>query len=191
MALSVIQPAFVRFGDEAAIIGRLLGGYALLELDLLNCVAMATQDFDTTLKEMFGRRGETRRIDKAAKLGHRPYEAEGLKEEFEAAIDAIRHCLKMRNQYAHHHFYDNNSGKLALVNLEENAKSSHRVTDLKNLTTLYVDVPTLRAQEEYWHLTDRLIIWLNYERRFRISEIKQILAWGKPTLPPKPVLHLL
>lgn len=190
MAQTAIQPAFVRFSEEAAIVGRLLGGYAVLELDLLNCVAMGTKDFDVALKQMFGARGETKRISRAEKLGRPPYAAQGLEGDFDAAIDAMRHCLMMRNQYAHYHFYDDLSGKLALVNLEEQAKLPHRVADLKSLTTFYVDVPILRAQEEYWHLTDRLIIWLNYERRLLAKELNVRPAGGKPTLTAKPALHL-
>jgi hypothetical protein len=34
----MVMPAFQRFPNEAAIIGRLLAGYAELEIDLLNCV---------------------------------------------------------------------------------------------------------------------------------------------------------
>src|SRR2546423_14966731 len=101
-----IQPAFVKFHGEAAIIGRLLGGYAGMELDLLNCVAMGTKDFDKALKDMFGARGETKRVNKAAKLGKPAYDAQGLGADFDAAIDAMRHCLAMRNQYAHYHAYD-------------------------------------------------------------------------------------
>lgn len=190
MARTIIQPAFVKFSEEAAIIGRLLGGYTLLELDLLNCVSMGTKDFDGALKRMFGIRGETRRVNQAAKLGRQPYSDHGLGIKFDDVIDAMRHCLKMRNQYAHHHFYDDLSGKLALVNLEEHAKAPHCIPDFKNLTTLYVDVPLLKKHESYWHLTDRYLIWLNYERRFIAREINVRIAWGEPTLPAKPPLYL-
>ena len=96
----------------------------------------------------------------------------------------MRHCLKIRNQYAHHHFYDDHSGKLALVNLEEHAKAQHHVPDFKSLSTFYVDVPLLKTQENYWHVTDRYLTWLNYKRR-NIN-----IARGEPTLPAKPPLHL-
>ena len=190
MVRAAIQPAFVKFSKEAAIIGRLLGGYTSLELDLLLCVAMGTKDFDGTLKEMFGVRGETRRIDNAARLGRPPYAVHGLEADFDAAIDAMRHCLAMRNQYAHYHFYDDYSGTLALVNLEEHAKSPHHVPDLTSLTTFHVDVATLQAQEEYWHGADRLLFWLNYEWQFLAGKLNVRMAGDKPTLPAKPPLHI-
>ncbi len=49
----MVMPAFRRFPDEAAIIGRLLAGYAELEIDLLHCVSVIREDFDATLKAMF------------------------------------------------------------------------------------------------------------------------------------------
>src|SRR5262249_7168200 len=54
----MVMPAFQKFRGEAAIIGRLLAGYAELEIDLLNCVSEVTQDFDATLKAMFRVRAE-------------------------------------------------------------------------------------------------------------------------------------
>src|SRR5215470_11292532 len=56
-----------KFPAEAAAVGRLLAGYADLEMSLLHCVQMARGgDLDAVLKAMFGTRGETRRIDTPA-----------------------------------------------------------------------------------------------------------------------------
>jgi hypothetical protein len=49
----MVMPAFHRFQNEVTIIGRLLARYAELEIDLLNCVSQAREDFDGTLKAMF------------------------------------------------------------------------------------------------------------------------------------------
>jgi hypothetical protein len=65
----MVMPAFHKFQGEAAIIGRLLAGYAELEIDLLNCVSVVRQDFDATLKAMFRVRGETARINVGDALG--------------------------------------------------------------------------------------------------------------------------
>jgi hypothetical protein len=46
-----------KFPVEAAAVGRLLAGYADLEISLLHCVQMArSDDLDGVLKAMFGRR---------------------------------------------------------------------------------------------------------------------------------------
>ena len=49
------MPAFHRFPDEAAIVGRLLAAYAELEIGLLHCVSAARDDFDAVLKALLGR----------------------------------------------------------------------------------------------------------------------------------------
>jgi hypothetical protein len=72
----VVMPAFHRFPNEAAMIGRLLAGYAELEIGLLHCVSVVREDFDAVLKSMFRTRGETRRIDVADALGRQLYRGE-------------------------------------------------------------------------------------------------------------------
>jgi len=66
-----------------------------------------------------------------------------LATEFGMAVGAVRHCLKIRNQYAHCVWYDDHSGKLAFVNVEEIAKDNTKLKDLTSLTILHVDVPFL------------------------------------------------
>ena len=104
----MVMPAFHRFPNEAAIIGRLLAGYAELEIGLLHCVTVAREedDFDATLKAMFRIRGETARINVGDALGRQVYDKLGLGADFEMAVSAMRYCLKIRNQYAHCNWYD-------------------------------------------------------------------------------------
>jgi len=68
--MSSIMPAFVRYPEEAAIIGRLLAGYGELEFDLCLCVGHARGDMDMAFKAMFRPRGETQRIDIADPIRH-------------------------------------------------------------------------------------------------------------------------
>ena len=117
-----IMPAFDKFPAEAAIIGRLLAGYGLLEHDLMNCVAIVRKDLDATLKTMFRARGETQRLDIADALGRPAYRTRNVGTEFEMALSAVRSCLKIRNQYSHCGWYDDRSGQLAFVNLEERCR---------------------------------------------------------------------
>jgi hypothetical protein len=110
---------FFTFKHEGGVIGRLLAGYTNLEIGLLNCVQVATSDFDATLKAMFRIRGETERVLKAEKLGEPAYKTIKLDSAFRAAVGSIRHCLKIRNQYAHCVWWDDFSGQLAFANIEE------------------------------------------------------------------------
>jgi hypothetical protein len=177
-----MMPAFQKFGKEREIIGRLLVGYGEMELDLCNCVSMGIDDLDMTLKAMFRARGETSRIDIAEAMGQKVYTSLGLGTAFHDAIDAMRFCLKMRNRYAHSHFYDNNSGKLAMVSLEEIAKKRAVIKDLRGLTTKYLTETMLQLQEQYFVYTRACLEFVNYEGRFlreklaeRIFEMPQKL----------------
>lgn len=183
-----VLPAFITFPTEAFLIGRLLAGYAILEIDLMNCVTVIRDDLDATLKTMFRARGETQRIDIADALGRQHYADWNLETEFSMAISDMRYCLKIRNQYAHCVWHDDKSGRISFLNLEEVAKSHSKIKDLEGLTPRYLDVPTLQLQERFAGYVDDLLTWVNYEGRVRaniLSNHTQI----KPKQMTQPPLH--
>jgi hypothetical protein len=158
---------FHGFAVEGEIVGRLLTGYANLEVGLLHCVNMVLGDLDTPLKAMFTVRGEGRRIKEAVKLGQGPYIALRLGTDFKRAIAAMRYCLLIRNQYAHWVWWNDNSGKIAFANLEDVALRKSRVKDLGKLKPHHVDATLLSLQEAYFAYTDQSLAWVNYEGRCR------------------------
>ena len=169
-----------KFPAQAAAVGRLLAGYADLEISLLHCVQMArSDDLDGVLKAMFGRRGEAQRIDTAGKLGQPAYDALGLGLQFATAISDMRFFLNIRNCYAHSLWHDPNTGYLAFLNLEELATTPAIVTDLMGLTIKYLDMPILAAQEDYLDFVDHSIQHLNYEGRFLRGDLS-----SNPIPPP-------
>jgi hypothetical protein len=188
MSRSILAP-FNTFHAEADIIGKLLAGYSSLEVGLMNCVQVVRDDFDATLKAMFRTRSVRQRIDVADALGRHQYHNLGLGTEFEMAVGAARHCLKIRNQYAHCIWYDDRSGQLAFVNLEEIAKSHALLKDLSSLTVLYVNIALLNTQEEYFVYADELVAWTNYEGRARARKIGTN-PLIKPAQMLQPALHL-
>ena len=113
----------------------------------------------------------------------------GLGTEFEMAVGAVRHCLRIRNQYAHCVWYDDKSGRLAFVNLEEIARENRRLKDLASLTVLHVEIALLTAQEQYFVYTDDILAWTNYEGRLRDRKIENN-PLPKPTPPIPPNLHI-
>ncbi len=171
------RQAFTKFQDEGMIVGRLLAGYADLELDLFHCVNVVRDDFDTVFKAFVKTRGETHRTDMADIFGGQYYHKLEIGTQFEMAIGAVRYCLKIRNQYSHCTWWDDNSGNLAFANLEEIAKNNTLVTGLQGLETRHIDVHTLSQQELYFEYTDNLLTWVNYEGRRRAR---------KPATPPQP-----
>src|SRR4051812_11529990 len=94
----LVNRAFKAFSKEAEIVGRLLPGYASLEIDMMNCIRWAGT-LDTALKVMYRARGETARINVADALARPYYTGLGLETEFARAIGAMRYCLKIGNQF--------------------------------------------------------------------------------------------
>lgn len=140
----------------------------------MNCVqAGRAVDLNTILKKMFGQRGEAKRITVGENLGSAGYSRLGLKREFDRAIAAMRHCLRIRNQYAHWIWWDDNTGKLAFANLEQLAKRKRRIVDLAKLRAYHVDLALLAHQERYFTYTDQLLAWVNYEGRKRAGDLKR------------------
>jgi len=182
-----ILKAFLKFTDEAALIGRMLAGYADLEFDLMMCVKIVRNDFDTVLKSMFRTRGETQRIDVADAFGRQYYDRLGIGTQFEMAIGSVRYCLRIRNQYAHCQWWDDESGRLAFANLEEVAKVNTLVKDLQNLTTNYVDVSLLQEQLAYYEYAERLLIWLNLEGQ-RLADQSSMQKYASPKQLQRPPL---
>jgi hypothetical protein len=126
---------------------------------------------------MFRERGESRRINMVDVFGRHKYHELGLGTQFEMALGSVHFCLKVRNQYAHCTWYDDHSGSLAFVNLEEGAEDNKAVKDFKNLTILHIDVATLVLQKQYFEYTDALLEWINFEGR-RVA--------GKTSEPQQP-----
>ena len=184
-----ILKAFLKFTDEAALIGRMLAGYADLEIGLMNCVQVVRNDLDTVLKSMFRTRGETQRIDVADAFGRQYYDRLGIGTQFEMAIGTVRYCLKIRNQYAHCRWWDDKSGRLAFANLEEVAKVNTLVKDLQNLTTNYIDVPLLKKQLAYYEYAERLLTWVNLEGQ-RLADQSSMQKYAFPEQLKRPPLFL-
>ena len=184
-----ILRAFQDFPAEAALIGRILAGYADLEIDLMNCVKAVRGDLDLALKTMFRGRGNAQRIDVADAVGRPPYDGLGLGADFHAATAAVRYCLRIRNLYAHCTWWNDNSGQLAFANLEELARETVVITDLRGLTVRHVSVPHLQSQLAYFNFADDSLIGVIQEGNRRA---------GKPAFPninipapvPQPPIYL-
>lgn len=175
---------------EGQAVGRILTGYSNLEVGLMHCVQMGLGgDFDTVLKAMFKKRGETLRINEAERLGFLAYNAKGLGADFRTAITALRYCLKIRNQYAHWVWWDDNTGKLAFANLEELSKRKRKVPNLDKLRAFHVDMALLAKQEDYFVYVDRLLGWVNYEGRLIAKQLKINPLGKKPSAPRQPLMR--
>ena len=174
---------------EVEAIGRLLADYNNLEVGLLHCVQMGIGDFDRAFKAMFRARGEARRINVAETLAHAAYTALGLGADFQVGLAAIRHALRIRNQYAHWTWWDDNSGQLAIANLEDLANEPQPVNDFANLRAYHVSAALLDEQKAFFAYVDRCLMWVNYEGQFLSKKIRT-RGFPKPAVVAEPALFL-
>ena len=115
-----------------------------------------------------------------------PITSTGLLGEFHKAIRLVRYCLKIRNQYAHGIWWDDNSGKLAFADMEELGLRKRKVPDLAKLKPYHVDAQLLTAREACFVYADEYLAWINYEGRTRAGTLnKNPLHNPKPMKRPK------
>lgn len=173
---------------ELETVGRMLTDYGELELGLMNCIAVTkTHTFDHVFKTMFAKRGEKRRIDEASAMGLDEYDKRGLRLEFEQAITAMRHCLLIRNQYAHALWHNPLNG-LCFVDLEGLARQPAVIADLRPADFRYVDQHLLDEQEDFMTYAESCTTYINFERRRRLGDA--VPSFSKPTTRKQPPLFL-
>lgn len=179
---------FDRFMDEAALVGKMLTGYAVLEIDLMHCVNAVRHDENAVLKAMFSVRGEKQRIDVAHGVGRELFERLGLCDDFRLAIEAMHHCRKIRNQYAHCVWWDDNTPHLAFRAVEDIAEQEE-IVNLGDLEPTHVTVPFLQVQLDYFEYTDDFLLWLIKDSR-RLQGLDCRAAIQRPAARAQPALSL-
>jgi len=112
-----------------------------------------------------------------------------IRDRFEMAIGSVRYCLRIRNQYAHSQWWDDNSGQLAFANLEEIAKENTLIENLDSLTARHVDLSVLGNQLSYYEYTDNLLIWVLQEGNIRAGR-PAAQGLNCPTQLTQPALHV-
>jgi hypothetical protein len=150
-----IMPAFERYPKEAALVGKLLSGYGELEYTLAWAVRWIINDADVAFRWLYKSRGESQRISTAESLTFaavRGRKHEGLWRE---ALDNLKHCLKIRNQYAHATWVDHLK-ELMFVDLEDIVHQPGPI-DPSALKQKAVRVHSLQKQEAYFcHVADQM-----------------------------------
>lgn len=178
----MLMPAFHRFPDEAAIIGRILAGYGELEYLMAMCLGAAMSDELTAQRVLFQMKSE--RVKVADSLLEPLCRRARLLGPYSAAYGGMRHCAKIRNQYAHSNWADHIESGLFFVNLQESTKSH----DSLNHEWRHVDVNLLTMQEDFLFNTMQ---WYDYLRdQFDLLNGKTRSAFfSPPSRPQQPPLY--
>jgi len=173
------MPAFVAHPQEGAIIGSLVVGYGELEILLALLVRWIIDDQDFAFRTLYGQRGESARITTAKTITFISLRHHQKRQEFEDMIDALRHCLKIRNQYAHGNWLQTPHA-ISFANVENICQQQDKA-DLGKLTVQDVTLKKLRQQERYFVYVMQLIEYLI----FSFQRERGAQSTFAPQAPPK------
>jgi hypothetical protein len=185
MDYAPLMPAFVRYPNEAAIIGRMLAGYGELEFLLCMCMRVPLGNLSKAARLLFRNRGEEQRISTADAILRPFYEEHKLDEVWITARRAIGFCKEFRNQYSHCHWRDEDDLGLFFTNLEKGAKTP---TGDIALEFFHIDVSLLERQEAYFRYAGNHLIYLEAEQKRLAGKLRRH-AFAIPPETQKPPKH--
>jgi hypothetical protein len=183
-----INPAIRRFPQEAAIIGRLLLAFGELELSICRNAGQAVGMLNTVFKVLYRLRSTSSRIDAADALMQSAFDKAGMTKEYQIALDMVRHCLKIRNQFAHCNYGDwtpNPKAGLFFADLQVSAESP---TGGFEHALRHIDAPLLQLQEAYIDNTMEWLEFINHELAVKQGRLESH-AWPRPPEQDQPPLH--
>jgi hypothetical protein len=180
-----IMPAFERFPQEAELIGKLLTGYGELEFTLAWSVRWIIDDADVAMRWLYKSRGESLRISTAESLTYSTVRGHKHEALWRDALDNLRHCLKIRNQYAHANWVDG-PNELKFASLEGVVHQQGPV-DPTALPTNAVQVSSLRKQEAYFVYVCDQMTFVCYEFQVEGGH-RSNHPWTRPSKVSRPNL---
>lgn len=194
--VSALSHPLTLFPNEAALIGSLVIGYGAIEYDLATCVEAVLGDGEPSrgFKAMYCSKGEDGRLKLADVLCRASFAGCGLGETFSETLDGVRHCKKIRNQYAHSNWttakaavgevHEWSEGGLRLVLLEESAqRAGPMIFELRTITS-----ELLNEQDMYFRNVRDWLIYLHIAYRAGGASSGRGL---RPQRPQKPARYLL
>jgi hypothetical protein len=179
-----LNPAFDAFKDEAALIGRMVTSFGELELTYSMIAGTALQNQTLALRAIYRGRSTGGRIDLADVLIRNSVSKTNLVTDYQEVILAMRHCLKIRNNYAHSHWSVAHDG-LFFANLEQAASRSEgfAIDDQR-----HVDLKILTEQEAYFDYTRSLLLYFGDQLHIKLNP-RMHLGVLRPSKKVQPNLH--
>jgi hypothetical protein len=165
------MPIFDTCQEEGKIVGRLLAGYGELEFRLYSCLCSVMDNDNIAARIIYRARGEEQRIVVADGIMRTKYAAVGLGNPYSEAIADMHWCRKIRNQYAHCHWYlpkPNTNYGLSIINLEE---AAHSNSDNIIVRRDYINLVVLGQQELYFIYVSNCLTYLEVEYQLREGKI--------------------
>jgi len=179
-----LNPAFDDHPVEAGLIGRMVTSFGELELTYSMLAGTAIGNQGLALRATYRGRSTGGRIDLADVLIRNVVINSNLALDYEEVIGALRHCLKIRNNYAHCQWSPAQDG-LFFANLEEAASRAEGF----EMDQKHVDLKLLTEQESYFDHTRSMLLYFGDQLHHVMQEQRSILGVPKPPAKDRPSLH--
>ncbi|MGC2414286.1 MAG: hypothetical protein WA459_16505 [Stellaceae bacterium] len=173
-----------RHPQEASLIGQIVLGYGELERTVAVLLGASIGDRRPAFRMIFRILGETPRIDAADAMMRHKYAEVGLKSEYADAIDAVKFCLKARNQFAHCHWTGDVYAGLFFANFQKTAK----LEDSTEQNWHHIDVALAKDLLAYFEYTNGLMQFLETEYLVKSGRRDRNLG-SKPEKRRRPRLY--
>lgn len=153
----MINPSHAAFPAEANLIGLMVLGYSELDITLCFVGGLALGQKWAVLSALHALDNESARLDMVNRLVKHVMIERGIDAKFGEAIGAMRHCKKIRNQYAHAQWIDRNN-TLMFASAKDIPWKADGVIQWK-VTNFHL----LQKQKAYFEYTRKCLIWLEAE----------------------------
>jgi hypothetical protein len=177
----MINPAFIGYPEEAALLGAMVIGYGELDLSFGHMAGLVLGQTYAVLDACHSVRSESARLDIAHALAAGAFNRANLVEEYTYSHAAMRYCLKVRNQHSHSQWADIKHG-LHFTNAEGSFSQP-----LKPIAWKLITLDLLRKQEAYFEHTRMCLLTLItlLEARGKRSHVPLHM----PQALPQPSMH--
>lgn len=178
----MINPAFIAYPDEAALLGAMIIGYGELDLSFAHMAGLVVGQTYAVLDACHSVRSESARLDIAHALAAAAFKRANLESEYTYTHASTRFCLRLRNQFTHSQWADMDEG-LSFTNAEGAFKAP-----LTKIAWKRIDLDLLKKQEAYFEHTRLCILTLVHllEQRGK----SRFVPFHLPPRIPQPRMHL-
>jgi hypothetical protein len=178
-----LNPAFDEYPVEAGLIGRMVTSFGELELTFSMIAGTALRDQGLALRAIYRGRSTGGRIDLVDVIVRNVIVKTNLGTDYEEVIGGMRHCLKIRNNYAHCQWSPAQDG-LFFANLEDAASRAEGF----DLDQKHVDLRLLTEQETYFDYTRSLLLYFGDQLHVKLDP-RSHLGVPRPQAKGRPNLH--
>jgi hypothetical protein len=180
-----ITIAFNGHVEEGRLVGEMVTGYGELEFDWASLLSVVLNSNAKAFRTIFRLKNEANRVQIGDALMRSEMVKFKLEKPYIEALNTLSWCKKIRNQYAHSHWFTSKKTGLSFTDFEAGATENG---ELLKLSFSPVDLVLLEKQAHYFSYCMQLLFYLREEFAVRRGDKTKHDA-KRPKQLPAPPLH--